>query len=462
MHLGFMICYNVAHMDSTRGEVAVIGAGPAGLFAAREISQAGYRVSLLNRDIKPGGLAEYGIYPDKKKMKDGLRGQFKQILSTPNLAYYGNVSIGEGRDLELHELINAGFDAILISIGAQYNRTLGLLGEDLAGVYHANDLVYTFTGMPPFAGRQLEIGKNAVVIGVGNVMTDISCYLIRELKMDSVTVVARRGPVEVKFEKKEFERIASNLDLDDLDLQLKEIEPLMCSLGQETGMGREIFYSCLPKAEPKVSDTRFYLRFLAAPTRFISDGSGRLAGVELARNTLQVQGGEAKAVATGENFVINADTVVLAIGNRVDENFGLPVVRGEFARNPEPQYPVEEISYEAYDPQTKQPLPGIYLGGWARKASDGLVGKARKDGVNSARAVLQYLQNNEPKNQKSSDWLELKLMHLAHPVVRMEDLAVLQLKEEEKAVELGTVDYLFTSNGQMLAAMGLAEENPLQ
>ncbi|MBP8857365.1 MAG: NAD(P)-binding protein, partial [Anaerolineaceae bacterium] len=113
-------------MDSTRGEVAVIGAGPAGLFAAREISQAGYRVSLLNRDIKPGGLAEYGIYPDKKKMKDGLRGQFKQILSTPNLAYYGNVSIGEGRDLELHELINAGFDAILISIGAQYNRTLGL------------------------------------------------------------------------------------------------------------------------------------------------------------------------------------------------------------------------------------------------------------------------------------------------------------------------------------------------
>jgi ferredoxin--NADP+ reductase len=154
-------------------------------------------------------------------MKDGLRGQFKQLLSTPNLGYYGNVSIGEGRDLELHELVDAGFDAILISIGAQYNRTLGLPGEDLVGVYHANDLVYTFTGMPPFAGRQLEIGKNAVVIGVGNVMTDISCYLIRELKTDSVTVVARRGPLEVKFEKKEFERIAANLDLDDLDLQLK-------------------------------------------------------------------------------------------------------------------------------------------------------------------------------------------------------------------------------------------------
>lgn len=462
MELGFVICYNVAHMDSTKGEVVVIGAGPAGLFAAREISQAGYRVSLLNRDIKPGGLAEYGIYPDKKKMKDGLRGQFKQILSTPNLSYYGNVSIGEGRDLELQELVDAGFDAVLISTGAQYNRTLGLPGEDLAGVYHANDLVYTFTGLPPFAGRQLEIGKNAVVIGAGNVMTDITCYLIREIKTDSVTVVARRGPLEVKFEKKEFERIAANLDLEDLDRQLKEIEPLMQSLGQDPGVGRELFYSCLPKADPKVSDTRLYVRFLASPTRFIGDGRGKLAGVELARNTLQVQEGEAKAVTTRENFVINADTVVLAIGNRVDERFGLPVVRGEFARNPEPQYPVEDISYEAYDPQAKQPLPGIFLGGWARKASDGLVGKARKDGVNSARAVLQYLQNKEPKNQKSSAWLELKLMHLAHPVVRMEDLAALQMKEGKKAAELGLADYLFTSNGQMLAAMGLAEETPLQ
>ncbi len=456
-----MFCYNVAHMDLTRGEVAVIGAGPAGLFAAREISQAGYRVTLLNRDIKPGGLAEYGIYPDKKKMKDGLRGQFKQILSTPNLAYYGNVSVGRERDLELQELIDAGFDAILVSTGAQHNRRLDLPGEDLPGVYHANDLVYTFTGMPPFAGRKLEIGRNAVVIGAGNVMTDIACYLIREIKADSVTVVARRGPMEVKFEKKEFERIAAYMDLEDLDQQLKEIEPLILSQGQEPEIGRDLFYSCLPKAEPKVSETRFYVRFLASPTRFISGENGRLAGVELARNTLQMKDGEVKAVATRDTFVINADTVVLAIGNRVDEGFGLPVVRGEFARNPTPQFPVEDISYEAYDPQKKQPLPGIFLGGWARKASDGLVGKARKDGVNSAKVVLQYLNDKKPNNQKSTAWLELKLMHLVHPVVRLDDLAVLEMKEKERAAELGAAEYQFTSNGQMLAAMGLVEETPL-
>ena len=61
--------------------VAVIGAGPAGLFAAKQLAAEGVHVALLNRDIKPGGLAEYGIYPDKHKMKDGLRAQFRQIQS---------------------------------------------------------------------------------------------------------------------------------------------------------------------------------------------------------------------------------------------------------------------------------------------------------------------------------------------------------------------------------------------
>ena len=74
--------------------VAVIGAGPAGIYAARQFSAAGAHVVLLNRDIKPGGLAEYGIYYDKHKMKEGLRKQFGQILDAPGIDYYGNVTVG--------------------------------------------------------------------------------------------------------------------------------------------------------------------------------------------------------------------------------------------------------------------------------------------------------------------------------------------------------------------------------
>src|ERR1041385_8642009 len=73
--------------------VFVIGAGPAGMFAAQKIAQGGYEVIILNRDIKPGGLAEYGIYPTKDKMKIGLRKQFAKVLSLPNVHYFGHVPV---------------------------------------------------------------------------------------------------------------------------------------------------------------------------------------------------------------------------------------------------------------------------------------------------------------------------------------------------------------------------------
>lgn len=76
-----------------RYQVVVIGAGPAGLFAARYLAIQGAHVVLLNRDIKPGGLAEYGIYHNKYKMKDGLRKQFRQILEFPGIDYFGNVRV---------------------------------------------------------------------------------------------------------------------------------------------------------------------------------------------------------------------------------------------------------------------------------------------------------------------------------------------------------------------------------
>ena len=84
--------------------VAVVGAGPAGLYGTRKLAEAGHRVVLLNRDIKPGGLAEYGIYPTKEKMKGGLRKHFAKILSSPNVSYFGHLPVGEGYALHLGDL----------------------------------------------------------------------------------------------------------------------------------------------------------------------------------------------------------------------------------------------------------------------------------------------------------------------------------------------------------------------
>ena len=84
--------------------IFVVGAGPAGMFAAREIALAGFDVTLFNRDIKPGGLAEYGIYPVKDKMSFGLRKQFAKVLDLPNLHYFGHVQVGTDYDLTIEDL----------------------------------------------------------------------------------------------------------------------------------------------------------------------------------------------------------------------------------------------------------------------------------------------------------------------------------------------------------------------
>lgn len=448
--------------ENVRGEVVVIGAGPAGLFAAREISQAGYKVALLNRDIKAGGLAEYGIYFDKSKMKDGLRTQFKQILATPNITYYGNVTVGNAWDIRLDEFLDAGFDAVLVCVGAQECRHLGLPGEDLEGVYHANQLVYNYTHLPPHSLNKPALGKRAVVVGAGNVMTDVASYLIHEEKIDKVFVVARRGPLEVKFEKKEFERIAANLVLEDLEEQLAYHEPLMRALGQNPEKAREIFYACLPRAEPKNSHTQLFVRFLASPSRFIGDEKGRLVGVELERNTLVMKKGKIEAQAIQETLCLEADTAVLSIGNLVHVGLGLPVANGEYVKNPTPVFPVEGLSYEAFDPESNQPLDGIFLGGWARKASDGLVGKARKDGINGARALLQYLETKDPNPAMGMVWLQQRLAKLSHPVVSITDLKKLEEVEQATALALGIPEFITPTNDQMFVSMGLTEENQEQ
>ena len=174
--------------------VAVVGAGPAGLYASKQLASQGAHVVLLNRDIKPGGLAEYGIYPDKLKMKDGLRAQFQQILGMPQVDYYGNLVVGQHGDVTLDDLRAWGFDAMLVTVGAQGTKWLGLPGEDLAGVYHAKNLVYHYNHLPPFSEQAVDIGSRVAVVGAGNVMLDITHWLAAVKHVDEVITMARRRP----------------------------------------------------------------------------------------------------------------------------------------------------------------------------------------------------------------------------------------------------------------------------
>lgn len=439
--------------------VAVIGAGPAGLFAARRLATEGVQVVVFNRDIKPGGLAEYGIYPTKYKMKAGLRKQFRRILQHPLIDYYGNVTIGQEGDLTLADLQALGFQARLATVGAQGTKWLGLPGEDIAsGVYHAKDLVYHYNKLPPFSQTTFHIGRRVALIGVGNVMVDIARWVIRTLKVDEVIAVARRGPAEIKFTKKEMESVIANLDLKALDSEMVRVAPVMEAVGQDVEAAKTFILSAMPKAHGPVSQSRFRFNFLASPKRILGDQNGQVSGLEIEETTLVPRNGDTRAKGLGIKRVLNVDTVVFCIGDRVEEKFGLPVRWNEFVKNPEPRFPVGGLSYEAYDPESGNPVEGVFVAGWSREASSGLVGVARKDGERGAMAVIQYLQTlpTPEREAKLRSTLGQYLEKLARPVITEDDIQRLETQEQAEASRLRVEDFKFSSNEEMLVAMGLA------
>jgi ferredoxin--NADP+ reductase len=292
-------------------------------------------------------------------------------------------------------------------------------------------------------------------VGVGNVMLDIANWLIRDLKVEKVTAVARRGPAEVKFTKKEMEIVSRNLDLEALNDEFIRVAPVMQKMGQDIDEARNYFLSTLPKGLEPVSKTSFSFDFLASPSRIVGNERGEVRGLEVQDTTLFRDGGEITAKRLGTERILAVDTVIFCIGDRVDEEFGLPVRWNEFVRNPTPQYPIEEISYEAYDPETEKPIERVFLAGWARQASHGLVGLARKDGENGAQAVLKFLQSSiDPPNfDNTLTHLSTHLKHSHKHFVTKVEWHALEAVEQSEAQRLGLEEFKYGTNEEMLAAI---------
>ncbi|MBN1249090.1 MAG: FAD-dependent oxidoreductase [Anaerolineae bacterium] len=443
---------------SSEALVLVIGAGPAGLFTAQALASDGMDVILLNRDFKPGGLAEYGIYHSKHRIKSVLRNQFQKILEMPEVTYFGNVTVSNEGDLTLAALREMGFSAIVVAVGAQGTKWLGLPGEDLSGVYHAKDLIYYYNRLPPFSERSFDIGRRAALIGVGNVMADIARWLVRDLKIDEVIAVARRGPVEIKFTRQEFEHIAANLDVADFEREIERVRSRMAAVDQNPDEAKAFVLSALDRAEPPVSNTVVRFRFLASPSRMLGDGEGRVAGLEV-ENTELVRNAEGvtRPVRTGTTDILDVDTVIFCIGDRVSEDFGLPTQWFSFVKHPDPHYAVGGISFEAFDPACGEALPGVFIAGWAREASKGQVALARKDAQGCAAAVKGYLADRPVAGDAAAARrrLMVALGQLDKPVITTADALRLEEIEAERAAAAGEEAFRFDTNAAMLEALGL-------
>jgi ferredoxin--NADP+ reductase len=436
--------------------VFVIGAGPAGMFAAQKIAQSGHEVIILNRDIKPGGLAEYGIYPTKDKMKVGLRKQFAKVLSLPNVHYFGHVPVSGQSSVSIADLQQFGPSAIVFAVGAQGTKKLGLPGEDVRGVYAAKDFVYSYNLLPPFTSHDFSTGKRVAIVGMGNVMVDIARWLMIDAPQktaEEVIVVARRGPFEAKFDKKEFDYIEEFLDRNAFDEELRRIQPQLAAVGQDINKLAEETFPVLasPATEHPQGKARLRFRFLCSPQAIHADDSNRIIRLTVAENILFERDGSIACKAVEKTADLEVDTMIFAIGDVADPAVGLPYSRDSYVINPDQTDP-KRAAYELYDPQSGQVLEGMYAVGWARKASDGLVGIARHDAEVGAVHVLKYLETARESDFGAAnvqDFLERKGLQ----VVSKPDLESLARAEEKEAQRRGVLWFKFADDNAMLAAI---------
>ena len=438
--------------------VFVVGAGPAGLFAAQKIALAGHEVFVFNRDIKPGGLAEYGIYPLKTTMKTGLRKQFSRVLSLPNLHYFGNVKIGSTYDVTLDDLKALAPSALVVTCGAQGYNKLNLSGENAKGVYSAKDFVYHYNQLPPYASEDFSTGKRIAVVGMGNVAADIMRWLLEDSparRTEEVIVVARRGPYEAKFDQKEFRHVESHLDREAFVKELERVRARCVACDQDVSVekiGDTTFPGWrkdnLVQASPKLT-----FRFLCSPKEIVVGQDGRIKQLVVTENDLVLRGdGNTGARASDKTAVLDVDTLIFAIGDKHDPGLGLPMGPDGYATKPNLESASEPV-YEMWDPRTAKALDGTYVAGWARRASTGLVGIARHDGENAAGKVIEYLKTVPEKGSLHTFEIEALLESKGLYPVNKSDLLTLARVEEREARARNLVSFKYSDNNEMLNAI---------
>ena len=323
--------------------VAVVGSGPAGVYAADALTRGtdGVTVDVLDRLPAPYGLVRYGVAPDHVKMKS-VDAALRKVLERDSVRFVGNVEVGT--DLTLAEL-RRHYDAVLFATGAAVDRRLGVPGEDLPGSFSATDFVAWYSGHPDAELDRFTLrARRVVVIGVGNVAVDVARVLAKtaaELSstdvpghvldvldasaVEEVTMVGRRGPAQARFTTKELRELGelANADvlLDPADLELSEADlaevegdrTLRANLEVLRGWaGRE------PEGRPRTLRLRFWLR----PSEVL--GVDAVSGLRTERTRLA--GG--RLVGTGETVDLPAEMVLRSVGYR-----GVPAARAAVRRD---------------------------------------------------------------------------------------------------------------------------------
>jgi ferredoxin--NADP+ reductase len=386
-------------------KIAIIGAGPAGLYAAdsllrrRDISLT---IDVFNRFPTPFGLVRDGVAPDHQSIKAVAR-VLERVLADPRVRYFGNVTYGvdiHHRELKRH------YDQLVYAVGAQADRRMSIPGEDLPNSHPAISFVGWYNGHPDYRELPVDLSvERVVVVGNGNVAMDVSRILatspdqlartdiadhalerLRQSRIREVVVLGRRGPAQASFTTPELRELGrlEGVDaiVDPRDLELDAVSQADMEEDRTATANLRILREYAARTRHP-GPRRILLRFLASPVEIIGT-DGRITALKAERNELVVDAnGALRSRGTGQFETIETGLVLRSIGYRTVPIEGVPFDPATSTIN--------NIAGQVVHPNTGEVVRGEYVVGWAKRGPTGLIGNNKPDSAATVEAMLADL-----------------------------------------------------------------------
>jgi len=368
-------------------KVAIVGAGPAGYFAALALNnlqseELQFSIDMIERLPTPWGLVRSGVAPDHPKIKTVAK-VFEKVANEQNFRLFANVELGT--DVTIEQLKEM-YDAVVIATGSALGKRLGIPGEDLPGSMSAAAFVPWYNSHPDFKDEEIDLScENAVVIGAGNVAMDVARMLalepseldptdtadhaiaaFKESAIRNVVISARRGPEHAAFTSPELRELPK-LEHTNVIIEKSDIEAALSRAGEapEKDVKSNLDAMLLiAEQEPTNHARTMKFQFLATPLEI--KGTNRVEEVVF------------KRTGTEETFSIKCGLVITAIGYEAASLEGIPYEKGKVIN---------------VDGRVQE---NLYVVGWAKRGPSGVIGTNKSDAADVMKLLVEDLK--APKN----------------------------------------------------------------
>jgi ferredoxin--NADP+ reductase len=364
-------------------KVAIVGAGPAGYFAAQALQnlqndELTFSIDLIERLPTPWGLVRSGVAPDHPKIKTVSK-VFEKVATAGNVRLFAHVELG--KDVSMEDL-KARYDAVVIATGSSLGKKLGIPGEDLPGSMSAATFVPWYNAHPDFKDESVDLSTStAVVIGAGNVAMDVARMLALEpseldptdtadhaiaaLKSSAVRTVvisARRGPEHAAFTSPELRELPK-LEHTNVIMEKRDIAEALARVGEDIEKDVKSNLDAMALIADQVPaghERTMKFQFLATPKEI--RGEGKVQEVVFTKT------------GTDEEFSISCGLVITAIGYEAAPLDGIPYERGKVVNT---------------DGRVED---NVYVVGWAKRGPSGVIGTNKSDASDVMKLLVEDLK----------------------------------------------------------------------